>query len=298
MHTIEGGKVKDESSIDTEKKEAFEQAEMNIGSAEFNDSGTEASSSNESLIGGLDEIYSSGEKKPQLDKKPRKLKVSRKSKQGGVVNAIALLVSVGAVGVAGYSVINQKSGQEATLKNIESLDVAIGNLNTRTDDLTAELSGTKKSIQSNSDRLVSIGILQKDLQNLNTSLSSMRGELDGLKVKLESNSTSIGKQQQRVNELKDELKKVAVRAASAPKRVVQKAPTKNMSTDPSKIEGSYLASIDLWGTQKSVMLREVNGNWIPLTRGDYYKGWRLEGADGYEAIFKQGSKTKRLMIKE
>lgn len=298
MRTIDGGKAKGESAVEAESHDAFEQAEMNIQSDEFNDSGAEAYSSNEPIVGNFDEIHSSGEPEPQLDKKPQKLKAPKNSKPGGLMSAIALLVSVGALGVAGYSVISQKSGQEAALKNVESLDVAIGHLNTRADELTADLSGAQKSVQSNADRLVSIEGIRKDLQIMNTTVSAMRGELDGLKGKLEANTTSIGKHQQRISELNDELKKLNARAASAPKRVVQKAPVQQVSTNPSDLEGAYVASIDLWGTQPSVMLRETNGNWIPLTRGDYYKGWRLEGADGYEAVFQQGAKTKRLTVKE
>lgn len=298
MRTIDGGKAKGESTVDAETNDAFEQAEMNIHSAEFNDSGAEAYSSNEPIVGDFGEIHSSGVAEPQLDKKPQKLKAPKKSKLSGLMSAIALLVSVGALGVAGYSVISQKSGKEAALKNVESLDVAIGHLNTRADELTADLSGTQKTIQSNADHLVSIEGIRKDLQILNTTVSDMRGESDGLKGKLETNTTSIGKHQQQISELNEKLKKLNARAVSAPKKVVQKAPAQQVSTNSSDLEGVYVASIDLWGTQPSVMLRETNGNWIPLTRGDYYKGWRLEGADGYEAVFQQGTKTKRLTVKE
>lgn len=297
MRTIDGGKAKGESAVETVINDAFEQAEMNIHSTEFNDAGAEAYSSNEPHVD-FDEIHSSGEPEPQIDKKPLNMKAPKKRKTGGFMSAIALLVSIGALGVAGYAVISQKSGQQAALKSAESLDVAIGHLNTRADEITADLSGTKKSVQSNSDRLISIDGIRKDLQILNTTVSAMHSELDGLKGKLEANTTLIDKHQQQISELNGELKLLNARAASAPKRVIQKAPVQQERTDPSEIEGAYVASIDIWGTQLSVMLREINGNWIPLTTGDYYKGWRLEGADDFGAVFQQGTKTKRLTVKE
>ena len=146
--------------------------------------------------------------------------------------------------------------------------------------------------------MVSIDAIRKDIQELQATISAMRGELNGFKGSLEDNSASIDSHQKQIDELSDQIKKLNARAASAPKKVVQKAPVKKVNTDPSLIEGAYVASIDLWGTQPYVMLREENGSWVPLTMGDYYKGWRLEGAIGSEAVFQNGSKTKRLTIKE
>ena len=129
-------------------------------------------------------------------------------------------------------------------------------------------------------------------------ISGLRSELDGFKGDLVNQGTSIEKHQKEIEELGEQIKKLNARAAIVPKKVVQRTPVKKANTDPSLIEGAYVASIDLWGTQPYVMLREENGSWVPLTMGDYYKGWRLEGAIGSEAVFQKGSKTKRLTIKE
>lgn len=297
MRTIDGGKSKDESLSDMPVDDAFDQAEMNGSVSELNASDADSFSAKETRIGEVEEIHSSGEQQKPLNAKPKKVKAPTQKKPGSFIGVIALLVSVGAAGIAGYSVINQKAGQAAAMNSMESLDSAIGTLNTRTDELTAELAGTQKGVQSNSDRLVSIDAIRKDIQELQATISAMRGELNGFKGSLEDNSASIDSHQKQIDELSDQIKKLNARAASAPKKVVQKAPEK-VNTDPSLIEGVYVASIDLWGTQPYVMLREENGSWVPLTMGDYYKGWRLEGAIGSEAVFQNGSKTKRLTIKE
>lgn len=298
MRTIDGGKSKDESLSDMPVDDAFDQAEMNGSVSELNASDADSFSAKEPHIGEVEEIHSSGEQEKPHNVKPQKVKAPKQKKTGSFIGVIALLVSVSAAGIAGYSVINQKAGQTAAMNSVDSLDAAIGTLNKRTDELTAELAGTHKGVQSNSDRLVSIDAIRKDIQELQGTISAMRGELNGFKGSLEDNSASIDSHQKQIDELSDQIKKLNARAASAPKKVVQKAPVKKVNTDPSLIEGAYVASIDLWGTQPYVMLREENGSWVPLTMGDYYKGWRLEGAIGSEAVFQNGSKTKRLTIKE
>lgn len=184
------------------------------------------------------------------------------------------------------------------MNSMESLVSAIGTINTRTDELAAELAGTQKDVQSNSDGLVGVDGIRKNIQEMQTTMSATRGELNAIKGSQEANSASIDAHQKKIDELMDLIKKLNARAASVTKKVVQKVPVKQVNIDPSLIEGAYVASIDLWGAQPYVMLRDENGNWVPLTTDDYYRGWRLEGAVGYEAVFQNGSKTKRLTIKE
>ena len=299
MRTIDGGKSKDESIIDNGVDDAFEQASQNDSVREFGETENDASIPEEPQIGNTDEIISSGEPiEAPVRAKPEKVKAPKQKKGGGFVVVIAVLLSFVALGIAGYSVINQKAIQVAAQKNMESLDTAIGSLNTKTDELTANLAGTQKDVLTNSDRLVAVDGIRKDIQNMQETISGLRSELDGFKGDLVSQGTSIEKHQKEIDELGEQIKKLNARAASVPKKVVQRTPVKKANTDPSLIEGAYVASIDLWGTQPYVMLREENGSWVPLTMGDYYKGWRLEGAIGSEAVFQKGSKTKRLTIKE
>ena len=62
------------------------------------------------------------------------------------------------------------------------------------------------------------------------------------------------------------------------------------------LEGATLASIDMWGTQPYVVLRDNAGGWVPLQAGDTYRGWFLESASGSEAVFKAGTKTRRMSV--
>ena len=298
LRTIDGGKSKDETLSDMPIDDAFDQAEMNGSVSELNASDADSFSAMEPHIGEVEEFHSSGEQEKPLNDKPKKVKVPTQKKPGSFIGVIALLVSVGAAGIAGYSVINQKADQAEAVNSMESLDSAIGTLNTRTDELTAELAGTQKSVQSNSDYLDIIKGNSAEIKALQTIVSSMRIELNDFKGSLETNNNAIDLHQKQLDELSDQIKKLNSRIVSPPKKIVQKEPVKQEANDPISIEGAYIAAIDLWGTQPYVMLREESGNWVPLTLGDYYKGWKLENALGSEAIFQNGSKTKRLTIKE
>lgn len=296
MRTIDGGKVKEDSTLDNVVDDAFEQASKN-------DSGPileiEQPGVSEPQIGDTDEILTTGEPiESPVKVKPEKVKPIKQKKGGGFIGVVALLLSLVALGLAGFSVVTQKAGQMAVRKDMESLDSAIGSLNSKADDLTVNLADTQKEVQSNTDRLVSLDGIRKDIQSLQTTVSLMRGDLDGVKGNLKSQGVSIEQRQKEINELSEQIKKLNARPASVPKKVVQRAPVQKDDSDPSLIEGAYVASIDLWGTQPYVMLRAEDGGWVPLTMGDYYKGWRLEGAIGAEALFKKGSKTKKLSIKE
>ena len=132
MRTIDGGKSKDESIIDNGVNDAFEQASQNDSIREFGEIENEALIPEEPQIGNTDEIISSGEPiEAPVRAKPEKVKTPKQKKGGGFVGVIAVLLSFVALGIAGYSVINQKAIQVAAQKNMESLDTAIGSLNTK-----------------------------------------------------------------------------------------------------------------------------------------------------------------------
>lgn len=300
MRTIDGGKSNEgSSSTDNVVDDAFEQASKNDTVQEFGEIENEVPIAEEPKIGEIEESLSSGEPiEAPFRAKPEKVKTQKQKKSGGLFGVVALLLAFVALGVAGYSVISQKAGLMDAQKNAESLETAIGSLNSRTDELIADLADTQKDVLTNFDRLVAVDGIKEDIQSLQTTIVALRAELDGFKGDLVSQGTSIEKHQKEIEQLSEQIKKLNARAASTPKQVVQRAPVKKANTDPSSIESAYVASIDLWGTQPYVMLREENGSWVPLTMGDYYKGWRLEGAIGSEAVFQKGSKTKRLTIKE
>ena len=277
MRTIDGGKSKDGSITDNRVDDSFEQAK----------------------IENIDEIISSGEPiDSQIRVKPERMRLPKQIINGSFISIITLLLSFFAVCITSYSILKQKSDQIAAQKNMESLDTAIGGMNLKTDTLASDLAVTQMDVTINSNRLGVVDDLRKDILNIQEKIGDIRGELEKIRGDIGNQGTTIEIHQKAIEGFGKQIENLNARAASVPKKVVQRMPVKKANTDFSLIEGADVASIDLWGTQPYLMLREENGSWVPLTMGDHYKGWRLEGAIGSEVVFQQGSKTKRLTIKE
>lgn len=309
MRTIEGGKEKSESKQDSVVDDAFDQAQKNDsvnilnGAEDKNDvvtsaANSEAANSEEDLIVASDQI----EIELPITPKPKKIARETQKKGGGVLIGVSIILALVAVVSSGYSVMNQKLADSAMISNFEDLELVVGRLSGKTDQLTVDLSGAETQIQSNKEHLGEIDVLRGDVQIIRSTISDIRSELEGFKTSLQSQGEILDEQQKTLKGFGDQIKKlkVSTKATKAPKKVVRKEPVKNTTNrpDPNRLEGAAVASIDLWGTQPYVMLRENDGSWVPLTMGDFYKGWQLTGAVGTEAIFKRGSKTKRLAIKE
>lgn len=298
MRTIDGGKAKDDSTPNNVDNDAFEQARKN-GPQYLNDEQPRAS---ESLVDNTDEVITSGEPiAAPIRAKSEKDKYTNQKRGGGLISAGALLVALVALGMAGFAVMTQKAAQVAARNNFEDLDVAIGTLNSKVDDLTVGLAVTEKAAQSNTNKFSSIAVIRDDIQGLKTTTTVLSGKVDRTVSDLHSHGSSIDKFQERFNELENEIRKLKAKTAKSARvydKVKPKTPEKKASTETSLLEGAYIASVDLWGTQTNVMLRSDDGSWVPLTVGDYYKGWRLEEAIGSETVFKKGSKTRKLRIKE
>ncbi|MCG8612259.1 MAG: hypothetical protein MI864_17185 [Pseudomonadales bacterium] len=299
MRTIDGGKSVDGTSTDRDNDDAFEQASRNDSAHDFGGVENDVSIGEEPKNGGTEEIISTGGPiEDSVRDKPEKVKRQKQKQAVGLTGVLALLFAFVALAVAGYLFISQNTGQEAVQESIESLDTVIGSLNDKTDVLTVELSGTQRDVTTNSERLLAVDGIRKDIQNLQTTITRLHGKLDGFKDSLVSQGASIEKHQKEIVELSKKIENLNTRPTSTPRKVVQREPVEKGNIDLSRIEGASVVSIDLWGAESYVMLREENNSWVPLTIGDYYKGWRLEGAIGSEAVFRKGSKTRRLMMTE
>lgn len=307
MRTIDGGKVKvkDDSTLDNVVDDAFEQASKN-------DSGPvleiEQPVVSEPQIGDTDEILSTGEPiEAPIRAKPEKVKPIKQKKGGGFIGVVTLLLSLIALGLAGFSVVSQKASQMAVRKDMESLDSAIGSLKSTVESMTAKFSDTQKEVQSNTSQIAELAGVNQEVKSLREDSIALIGKVDRMSGVLDSRDESMDKYQIRFNELEAQIKKLRERKAKAERkqklaRSQQQAANNKKSqeevSDPSMLESAYLASIDTWGTQTSVMLREGDGGWIPMSVGDYYKGWRFQGAADGKAVFKNDFKTKELAIRE
>jgi hypothetical protein len=173
---------------------------------------------------------------------------------------------------------------------------SIFDLNLRNEEITKGLSDTRLSVQNNDARIATLGQVHSDIQVIRSALTGVQDELidiragfDNQKKALDEHRSDIDLVSQEVKTLSERppVRQVVREVRTAPQAKAQPAGT---------LEGATLASIDMWGSQRYVVLRDDAGAWVPLQAGDTYRGWFLQSASGNEAVFKAGTKTRRMAV--
>ena len=227
-----------------------------------------------------------------------KLKRNSEPKDTGkVLLGTAIILSIMAIGVSGYSLQSQDGIKEKLEEGMASIESSIANLNDRTDLFELSISGFKQSISDNSTGIAKLEDLQRnDVLQLKESINAIRSEADQVKELLRVQKTTVDEHGKLIKDIQSDVKQLASRPKPSTNKQVVKVKPKAVEMNSNSIEGAILSTIDRWGSSSYVVLRDESGNWIPLQRGDNYKGWRYSGSTGNEALFKKGSETKKLTV--
>lgn len=301
LRTIEGGKRTENESADSVPGDEFEQARSSEVADEFEQASQEQINvdGNEEIahvhrdpVADRIEMSATPERVSKSTQKKVKTPVSR-------VGVAALLVSLVAVAIGTFSVVSQKQFIASNDAYRDSVEQAIGSLTTKTDALSVEVKGAQKEISSNNKAISSLESLSTEMAGYKASLEAMRSNITELKQSVDSNSKAIGEQQLAIASAKESLEQLSNKMVIQ-RQPVRKAPLvrTDINTTTTLLEGASVASIDSWGTQSYVMLKESDGNWLPLSEGDYFKGWRLEGTEEGVAVFRRGDKTTKVIVEQ
>lgn len=301
LRTIEGGKRPENKTDDLPPGDEFDQARSSEAADEFGKISQE-----QSHLGGA-EVIADVHREPvtnrnELSATPERVTKSTHKKVKtpvSVVGVAALLISLVAVSIGAFSVVSQKQFIASNELNRDSVEQAIGSLTTKADALSVEVKGIQKEISLNSEAISSLEMLSTEMAGLKASIEAMRSNIAELKQNVDSNSKAIGEQQLSIASSKESLEQLSN------KMVIQRQPVRkvpqvrtDINTTTTLLEGASVASIDSWGAQSSVMLKESDGNWLPLSEGDYFKGWRLEGTEDGVAVFRRGDKTTKVIVEQ
>jgi hypothetical protein len=301
LRTIEGGKRPENDTDESGTRDEFDQALSSESESEFGKNSQDPiqlSNSEE-----IDDVHR--EPVHDLNVLPATPERVSKSTQKKVktpisgVGVAALLISLVAVAIGTFSVVSQKQFIASNDVNRDSVEQAIGSLTTKTDSLSVEVKGAQKEITLNSEAISSLESLSTEMAGYKASLEAMRSNITELKKTVDSNSKAIGEQQLSIASAKETLDQLSNKLVIQ-RQPVRKAPQvrTDINTTTTLLEGASVASIDSWGTQTNVMLKESNGNWLPLSEGDYFKGWRLEGTEAGVAVFRRGDKTTKVIVEQ
>lgn len=238
-----------------------------------------------------------------IDAKPQKIKPKKSNKRastnkGGRVSGVAISLSIIALLGSGYSIFSQDAIQQTLKESLGSLESSLYELADRSDLLESSLSSTAQTVSTNSDEIVELQTMRTDLLSINQAIDSIRQEANQVGKSIETQKQTLDEHGDLIKGLKSDVKALEKRPKPVVRKVVNtpKAKPKKPVENSNSIQGATVSTIDQWGASSYVMLRDKEGNWIPLQRGDSYKGWRFIGSTGDKALFRNGAKSKKLEV--
>lgn len=228
--------------------------------------------------------------------KPAKKRAPKTSGSGGkFLGGSALVVSLLALSVAGVIGFKQLNSDSQIRQTVFGLQESLTDLVTQDSEFSQILSQTQSTVAENTARFSDIEQFRSDLATMSTVLDNIQGELGGIKTTLGDHRKILDEHRLDIDGVSKEVKTLSERPAKTIVKTVQ-APAPKPVADVQTLEGATVASIDMWGVEPYVVLQDSSGGWVPLKVGDYYRGWKLQGAVNGEAIFKTGSKVRRLSV--
>lgn len=227
--------------------------------------------------------------------KASKKKAPKTSGGGKLLGGSALVVSLLALSVAGVIGFQQIDSDSQIRQTVFGLQESITELVTQNSEISQSLTQTQSSVAENTARLSDMEQFRSDLSAMSTVLENIQVELGGIKTTLGDHRKILDEHRLDIDGVSKEVKTLSERPAKTIVKTIQ-APAPKPVTNVQTLEGATVASIDMWGVEPYVVLQDSSGGWVPLKVGDYYRGWKLQGAVNGEAVFKAGSKVRRLSV--
>lgn len=233
--------------------------------------------------------------KASTSDKPIKVPTIKQKNKRNYMGGATLAISIIAILAAGYSIVEQKQSQAVFQESLDVVSTDTNELSLKSDDLAVSIIKVQDKVHLNTNNIVKFDTIQDYIADLDKQIEDKLEEIEIMKGRMDRHDKTLEDHGNELKELGIKIKKYSVRRTPA-KKATKKVAAKKVYDDPTKLKDAVVASIDTWGTQPYVMLRNEKGDWIPMAMGDYYKGWKLSGVMGSEAVFKKGRKIRKLAI--
>lgn len=307
MRSISGGRDQPATDSATDKtSEAFQEAGMPSMDSENLSNGPEPiheSNDGPLHIESAESVHSSDVEPEPIPippkpskQKPVKPKVVKTGNGGKVLGVTAVVISLSALVFSAYIGFQQSNGVESIRQSMVGMTESIFDLNLRNEEVSKGLVDTQSAVDANNTKIATLGQLQSDIRGIRGALNGVQDELTDIRAGLNNQRKILDEHRSDIDWVSKEVKTLSERPpVRQVVREVRIAPQAKVQTQ-STLEGATLASIDTWGSQPYVVLRDDTGDWVPLQTGDTYRGWYLQSASGSEAVFKAGTKTRRMVV--
>lgn len=233
--------------------------------------------------------------KASTREKPIKVPAVKQKSKRNYMGGATLALPIIAILAVGYSIVDQKQSQAVFQESLDVINTDMNDLSLKSDDLAVSIIKVQDKVQLNTNNIAKFDTIQDYIADLDKQIEDKLEEIDIIKGRMDRHDKTLEAHGNELEELGIKIKKYSVRRAPT-KKATKKVAVKKVYDDPTKLKDAVVASIDTWGTQPYVMLRNDRGEWIPMAMGDYYKGWKLSGVMGDEAVFKKGRKIRKLAI--
>lgn len=308
-----GENGKPESEQTESRTEAFEQADSQVTATvskikppnnEVEEKVPETSDIGDITLE-LDEALIIEDRKEEI--KPEKVKKRNIKNSKSVASLLAVILSVAAIGSVGY--IGFKVDKVETLFSQKTLsqDEKVEGLISQSETFSTQMGQVKEIQAVHVANIEAVLATNEGVATLKQQFFLLAGEVQEIRQALDNHSKMIAGQTKDIGSLQTHVKQIklqqlrAKRVAKPKSTLVNKSVKKPQPQDPTKLEGSTVSSIDVWGKRIYVMLKEPRGSnsvWVPLTIGDRYKGWTLKSAEGTRVVFTNDGKTRNLEIRD
>jgi hypothetical protein len=233
--------------------------------------------------------------KASTSEKPVKVPAVKQKSKRNYMGGATLVLPIIAILAVGYLIVDQKQSQAVFQESLDVINTDMNDLSLKSDDLAVSIIKVQDKVQLNTNNIAKFDTIQDYIVDLDKQIENKLEEIDIIKGRMDRHDKTLEAHGNELKKLGIKIKKYSVRRAPT-KKATKKVAVKKVYDDPTKLKDAVVASIDSWGTQPYVMLRNDRGEWIPMAMGDYYKGWKLSGVMGDEAVFKKGRKIRKLAI--
>lgn len=240
-----------------------------------------------------------------ISSRPEKLRPKSGSSKRNPLMLVGLVI---ALAMSGYSIFTMKGFITTQQKHTAELKDNIVEQGTRIEGLQSTDSILGKKVDDHADAMENNVATKADIEFLSNKILALTKEIDSVKSNLNAISSQIGSQETELKTKEQYYKKLETQVqglntkVTTQQKVIQERVNPQVQRpvyrDSSIIEGAKVVSIDRWGTNPFVMLRDINNNWISVAVGDTYEGWRLDAVLDGRAIFKKQGESLTVSVED
>lgn len=231
------------------------------------------------------------------------MKVKRVGGKRASFAMLLSLISAGGVAYVGYEQFMQSQNLSQEAQDVTAIVGSLSeDLNNNTLNLV-KLQSRADALEKDVERIMPLeqemasqGKMIKAIDTASKNQFATNAELIESLKQSQQRIVDLNERYQNLSASQKEVAKLAQKRAAA-----QPVTTATRSAPPAPVYSTHIGSaviesMDSWGHNQYVVLKEPSGEWVSLRRGSAYEGWMFSGATDEYALFKRGDRTMKVRV--